>query len=156
MEKISVDGEVLVSPKKYMKSQIAILNQYVSLLTLPKYQEIMNKVDAIHFVVTKADLLGDTHEERIKKARELLLSKYVGLAEQLKAYCRKTKRINYSLGGEPLLFTFSLGKFYLGDVFDYDPEDSFAFIESLPIRKPRPALGLLDMIREKLEHWLND
>ena len=38
-------------------------------------QEIMKRVDAIHFVVTKADMLGDRNVRK-EKARDLLLSKF--------------------------------------------------------------------------------
>lgn len=117
--------------KKYI-SQLDIMNKFVSLFELPQNQDIMSKVDAIHFVVTKADMLGDS-TIRLTKARELLLSTYQGPIEQLKNYCRKTKRINYSTDYKPQVFAFSLGRFYLGDVFNFDRAETLQIIDTIRI-----------------------
>lgn len=115
--------------KKYI-SQLDILNKFVSLFVLPENQEIMKTVDAIHFIVTKADMLGDSNE-RLEKARQLLLTTYEGPISMLKSYCRTSKRINYSTNYKPQVFTFSLGKFYLGDVFDFDPTETLKIIDAI-------------------------
>lgn len=115
--------------KKYI-NQLDIMNKFVSLFELPENQDIMSKVDAIHFVVTKADMLGD-ETTRLDKARELLLSTYQGPVEQLKNYCRKTKRINYSTNYRPQVFTFSLGRFYLGDIFDFDKTETLQIVDTI-------------------------
>lgn len=115
--------------KKYI-NQLDIMNKFVSLFVLPENQDIMSKVDAIHFVVTKADMLGD-ETTRLNKARELLLSTYQGPVEQLKNYCRKTKRVNYSTGYRPQVFTFSLGRFYLGDIFDFDKTETLQIVDTI-------------------------
>lgn len=115
--------------KRYI-SQLDILNKFVSLFELPENQEIMSRVDAIHFVVTKADMLGDKQARR-EKARNLLLSIYGGPIEQLKNYCRQTKRINYSTGYRPFAFTFSLGQFYLGDIFSFDSSETLQIINTI-------------------------
>lgn len=128
-----VDGNLIGQNirKKYV-SQLDIMNKFVSLFELPENQDIMSKVDAIHFVVTKADMLGDG-ATRLSKARELLLSTYQGPIEQLKNYCRKTKRINYSTDYKPQVFTFSLGRFYLGDVFNFDRTETLQIIDTIRI-----------------------
>ena len=115
--------------KKYI-NQLDIMNKFVSLFELPENQDIMSKVDAIHFVVTKADMLGNG-PTRLEKARELLLSTYQGPVEQLKNYCRKTKRINYSTNYRPQVFTFSLGRFYLGDIFDFDKTETLQIVDTI-------------------------
>lgn len=115
--------------KKYI-SQLDILGKFVGLFELPENQEIMKKVDAIHFVVTKADMLGNI-EERKEAARQLLREKYTGPIESLKSYCRQTKRVNYSTGYKPQVFTFSLGKFFLGDVFEFDPSETVQIINTI-------------------------
>ena len=112
-------------------SQLDILNKFVSLFELPENQEIMKNVDAIHFVVTKADTLGETDSERANKAKDILLDIYSGPVQQLKDYCRTTKRINYSTEYKPHVFTFSLGKFYIGDVFDFDNRETLKIIETI-------------------------
>lgn len=115
--------------KKYI-SQLDILGKFVSLFELPENRSVMQKVDAIHFVVTKADVLGNA-SVRKEKARELLQQRYIGPVEQLKSYCRQTKRINLSTNYHPQVFTFSLGKFYLGDVFDFDPTETMQIVNSI-------------------------
>jgi hypothetical protein len=117
--------------KQYI-SQLDILNKFVSLFELPANQEIMKNVDAIHFIVTKADTLG-IGAERLAKARELLTSKYAGPVESLKIYCSQTKRINYAANKNynPHVFTFSLGKFYLGDVFKFDSAETLQIIKAI-------------------------
>lgn len=115
--------------KKYI-SQLDILNKFVSLFELPENQEIMKRVDAIHFVVTKADMLGD-RTVRLDRARDLLKTKYAGPVEQLKNYCRQTKRINYSTGYKPQVFTFSLGQFFLGDVFKFDTSETIKIVDTI-------------------------
>lgn len=115
--------------KRYV-SQLDIMNKFVSLFNIDENQDIMSKVDAIHFVVTKADMLGEG-TERLSKARELLLSIYQGPVEGLKSYCRKTKRINYSTNYKPQVFTFSLGRFYLGDVFSFDRTETLKIIDTI-------------------------
>lgn len=117
--------------KKYV-SQLDIMNKFVSLFELDENQDIMSKVDAIHFIVTKADMLGDG-AARLTKARDLLLSTYQGPIEQLKSYCRKTKRINYSTKYKPQVFTFSLGRFYLGDIFNFDRTETLQIIDTIRI-----------------------
>lgn len=115
--------------KKYI-SQLSILQKFISLFELPENQEVMKRVDAIHFVVTKADMLGD-FDVRKERARDLLLNSYSGPVEQLKNYCRQTKRINYSTGYRPQVFTFSLGRFFLGDVFSFDKAETIQIINTI-------------------------
>ena len=112
-------------------SQLDILNKFVSLFELEENQEIMKKVDAIHFVVTKADTLGETDKERQRKAKEILLDIYEGPVQQLKDYCRRSKRVNYSTNYNPYVFTFSLGNFYLGDVFNFNNAETLQIVESI-------------------------
>lgn len=115
--------------KRYI-SQLDILNKFVSLFELPENQEIMKNVDSIHFIVTKSDLLGD-HTERERNARELLLGRYAGPVTALKNYCRINKRINYATNYNPHVFTFSLGKFYLGDVFEFNPDETLKIVNAI-------------------------
>lgn len=125
----SKTGQVTAHQRKYLISQSTILTQFVNLFTDSANQKIMDRVDAIHFVVTKADLLGDTQEERHKKARELLFREYGGPILELKTLCQRSKRINYATNYEPLLFTFSLGKFYVGNLYEFDPTDSITIMD---------------------------
>lgn len=124
-------GFVIAEQKRRRNvSQLDMLNKFVSLFTLPENQRIMSKVDAIHFVVTKADKLG-RDSEREEKVYNLLNSKYCGPVEALKAYCRQTKRINFSTDYSPIAFPFSLGQFYLGDIFSFDRKETMQIVNTL-------------------------
>lgn len=128
------DNEGFVTGQQLVKStvsQLDILNKFVSLFGMPENKDIMAKVDAIHFIVTKADMLGESQEEREAKVIELLNTTYAGPVSNLQAYCSQTRRINYSTGYAPRAFTFSLGRFYLGDIFDFNNDDTLQIIDNL-------------------------
>ncbi len=107
-----------------------ILSKLISTFEHPENQEIMKRVDAIHFIVTKADLF-DKDGNRDKISVDLLQTNYAASINRLKELCRKYKHINCSTRNSPQVFTFSLGKFYLGDIFVYDPTDSHKLIRAI-------------------------
>ncbi len=129
---INEELEVAKQVKFRYISQLDILDKFMVLISLPENQEIMSKVNAIHFVVTKADAIEeDEHEDRDTKALNLINSHYLSVVEQLKNYCRKTKRINKKTDFSPLVFTYSLGQFYISNVFEYDNTDTLKIIEAI-------------------------
>ena len=134
MEQVrDADGNIIEDRirKRYI-SQLDILNKFVSLFTLPENADIMRRVDAIHFIVTKADMLGD-YATRKELARDLLHEKYRGPVQNLKNFCQQSKTINAGTKYAPQVFTFSLGKFYLGDVFDFDNQETLDIIEAIRV-----------------------
>ncbi len=146
------NGEIIdqVLRKRYI-SQLDILNKFVGLFSLPENQNIMKNVDSIHFVVTKSDLLDDHPVERQKKAVDLLRDLYLGPVEQLKQYCQHTKRINYSTNYKPHVFTFSLGNFYLGDVFTFNERDTLEIVNAIrAVTCGTKEKSFLDILKDKL------
>lgn len=127
---IDEDGEITKYVRSRYISQLDILDKFAVLISLPENQEIMNKVDAIHFIVTKSDSLGKD-QEREDSAADMVRTQYLSVVEQLKNYCRSTRRINRIYDYEPQIFTYSLGRFYLGDVFDYDSKDTLKVVEAI-------------------------
>ncbi len=131
-------------------SQLDILNKFAGLLTMKENESVMRRVKAIHFIVTKADVLGDG-EERLKRAYELLKDMYAGPVAQIKNYCLSTRRINESTKYVPHVFTFSLGKFYLGDVFKFDSSETLNIIDTLRgIIAPRIEDSWLSRVWKKI------
>lgn len=118
------------------RAQFDFINTLVGLFNRPDNDAIMQRVDAIHFVVTKADTLGDTDSERMSRAKELLYDTYKGPVETLKNYCH-TKHINNNTGNRPSVIIFSIGEFHEGGVFSYDNTDTLKLVDaiSLNIRK---------------------
>ena len=91
----------------------------------------MNYVDAIHFIVTKADMLDENKKRRLEKARDILLDKYSAPVQKLINYCEQSKRVNYSTNYRPHVFTFSLGHFYLGDIFDFNNTETLEIVDTI-------------------------
>jgi hypothetical protein len=111
--------------------QMCFLYRLISLFEMPKTKEFMKKVYAIHFIVTKADTIGKTYQERKERTRDLLLEKYHGPVQQLIALCRRAKRINYATDFVPMVYPFSLGRFSDHKTFEYDNRSSLAIIDAL-------------------------
>ena len=126
------NGNIIGIDKKALCiDQTFCLNKFISLFQMPENKEFMKKVDAIHFIVTKADLLGRTDQERKERARDLLLAKYQGPIRNLITFCRRSKRINYATDFKPMVYPFSLGRFSDDRTFEYDNRSSLAIIDAL-------------------------
>jgi hypothetical protein len=104
-------------------NQRITLNKMINLMEMPQNEEIMKKVDYLHIIVTKADELAADYDSRNNKALELFQSKYDRLLEPIQRLCKKYG-INRSTNGAPLLYTFSLGNFYAGGIYQYNDHDS--------------------------------
>ena len=120
-----------VNPGKILVDQTACLAKFISLFEMPENKEFMKNVDAIHFIVTKADTLGRSDQERKERARDLLLEKYRGPISNLIAYCRRSKRVNYATDFKPKAYPFSLGQFFVGGSFRYNNDSTLKTIDTL-------------------------
>ena len=113
----------------------------------PESQEVMKNVDAIHFIVTKADVLGDK-EKREEAARELVRTKYQDTFIRLREYCIKMTKNNRATNYVPQIIPFSLGKFYLGNIYDYDPTDTQTLITTITKNiKPKSWISTCPILR---------
>jgi len=108
------------------QDQIEAFNRLRSLMfDVEANREVMKQVKGLHFIVSKADTLG---ENRMEKARDIV-HEILNPATRgaLVGQCRNYG-INYStdslLNGRPRIFCFSLGKFNVGNIYNYDPKDS--------------------------------
>lgn len=141
----------VVGEKKTYISQRIILAKLAGLFTHPRNAKIMEKVDAIHFIVTKADTLGEMQGQRDEKVANLLRENYAAAVGQMGDYVRRTQRINASTNYIINAFTFSLGQFYLGDVFELDSTDTLRLIETIKdITFGNRELTMWDRIRNIL------
>ena len=110
-------------------SQSIILDKYISLFSHPENQGLMRYVDAIHIIVTKTDILGEGYS-RMKNAHAHILNNYREFEWNLTSYCRRNN-INVGSNNRPQVFGFSLGKFYLGGVFDFYKYGIYSIIETM-------------------------
>ncbi len=108
------------STQKKIVQQEIVINKIVNMLA--KNPDVLKRTIAIHFIMTKADTLGP-RSERQRIAVERVNSLYGPTIDNLCQICAKYG-INRSSNFQPTLTTFSLGRFYIGDMFAYDPTDS--------------------------------
>ena len=109
--------------------QKIILKRLVDLLSLPENKKILKNVKSINVIVTKADLLG-RGQEREEEATRRFVENYKSIMNSLIMLCTENK-INLRMNLSPMLLTFSLGKFYVGGVYQYDPTDANNLIVAL-------------------------
>ena len=124
-------NKVGINKKTILIDQTACLTKFIDLFEMPENKEFMKNVDAIHFIVTKADTLGRSDQDRKEKARDLLLDKYRGPITKLIAFCRRSKRVNYATDFKPKAYPFSLGKFFVGGSFEYIDDSTLKIIDTL-------------------------
>ena len=124
------EGKPIIELDSCSIQQSTILNRMVNLLAAPENREIMRKVDSIHIIMTKADTLGNT-VEREEKALNIFQGKYSSkILSELVELC-KEHNINAQSNFHPKLYTFSLGSFYVGGLYEYDSTDSDRLVKAI-------------------------
>ncbi len=116
------EGNTYQTTTRVNINQRTTLKRMVDLFTLPENETIMRKVDSIHIIVTKADMCGND-VERDEKAFDLFMTRYKPLLRPLIELCEQYG-INVATNGLPKLYTFSLGRFYVGGIYQYDDTDA--------------------------------
>lgn len=116
--------------------QIGIVNQrttiqkMVNILQNPDNAEIMKKVDSLHIIMTKSDILGNP-VVREEKALKIFQDRYANnILEPLINLC-KEYNINAQYDFHPNLYTFSLGDFYVGGLYEYESTDSNRLVNAI-------------------------
>lgn len=133
--KICDDG----SPKTIVYSQHSTVLALCNLFADEKNAEIMRRVKAIHIITTKSDMLGDNPAY---VAKNHIRENYKDVLHSLRDLCKESKfAINRESNYLPKLYTFSLGKFYIGSIYDYNPTDAEKLISVIE--------GLTRAIREE-------
>ena len=104
-------------------NQRTLIQKMVDLFTDPGNAKIMKKVDSIHIIMTKSDTLGNP-VEREEKALNIFQQKFSGdILKPLIDLCEEYN-INSRTNFHPNLYTFSLGTFYVGGLYEYEQTDS--------------------------------
>lgn len=111
-------------------NQRTLIQKMVNLFEVPGNADIMKKVDAIHIIMTKSDTLGNP-VEREEQAYTIFQSKFGGdILEPLIEVC-KEYNINSQTKFHPKLYTFSLGTFYVGGLYEYEQNDSNRLVKAI-------------------------
>lgn len=117
-----------VELESYSVNQQKVIEKMVDLFNDPSNCNIMKKVDSIHIIITKADLLGN-NLERDDRALSIV-QRYQQKITKLINLC-KNYNINTQTKHRPKLYTFSLGKFYVGGLYEYDCTDSDRLVTAI-------------------------
>lgn len=135
------------SPITRIVEQDIIITKMVNMLI--KNPKVLKNTNAIHFILTKADTLG-SREERDKIAVERIKSLYGKTIMTLRDIC-KSYSINKSTDYQPSLFTFSLGEFHVGDLFEYDSYDADKLMNIVTsMAQGRKEKGFFNNIQKKM------
>ena len=121
-------------------NQKIILKRLVDLLSQPENKRILRNVEAISIIITKADVLG-SGKEREDKAYQRFMEQHQNILRPLIELCRAND-INRDSDGQPMLYTFSLGRFYVGGVYQYDATDANKLVEVLRRCTPSSRKGM--------------
>ena len=131
-----IDGFDEETGAPIMRLEWAVVNQriaiqkMVDLFTKEENRSIMRNVDSIHIIMTKSDMLGNPID-REEKACNIFYDRFAGnMLETLHELCKEFN-INSNTGFYPKLYSFSLGKFYLGGYYEYDPTDSNKLVKAI-------------------------
>lgn len=125
---LNEEGRPIMTLRNFNLNQRIMLRRMLSVMMDPVNSEIMQKVDAIHFIVSKADTLDNNHNgnDRESEAMARFRNNFNSEIQPLIRFCRE-KGINANsdkaLDGHPKLYTFSLGDFKIGGLFDFQPDD---------------------------------
>lgn len=129
--------------------QSDVLNCVSSLLS--KNKALMEKVIAIHIILTKSDTLGDYVDQNV--IQDLLNGQgYQAVLEDIKSICEQYG-INKQTGFHVGLYPFHVGKFMAGQVYTFDETDSLKILHVIQINSvpQRKKGGFFDSLTE----WFN-
>ena len=130
-------GEKIHRLKYDVFNQKIFMQKIVNIFQDPANSDIMRKVDSIHIIITKADTFGERLQRR-EKALDYFNNHYaMNIVPPLTEVCRDYN-INCNSNYRPKLFTFSLGKFYVGGLYEYDPIDSELLVNTITAIVPPP------------------
>ena len=116
-------GAPITQLERCVANQPTIIQKMVNLMENEQNADIMSKVDSIHIIMTKSDTMGDA-VKREEEALKIFNTKYKSnILEPLIDLC-KEYNINSKYGFRPKLYTFSLGTFYVGGLYEYEQADS--------------------------------
>lgn len=123
-------GQPLTHLEYCVVNQRTLIQKMVNLFENPGNSDIMKKVDSIHIIMTKSDTLGNPIE-REEKALRIFYDKFGGdILEPLINLC-KEYNINSNNQFHPKLYTFSLGTFYVGGLYEYEQTDSNRLVKAI-------------------------
>ncbi|MGN1236745.1 MAG: hypothetical protein ACI4TS_04805 [Bacteroidaceae bacterium] len=152
IETVDNDGNIQYKTIDERINQSLVLQKFVNILNNPSNKEIMKKVDSLHIIMTKADTLGEP-EERDERAKEIFDQYYRDSCLSQIIECCEENNINTNATRKfhPNLYTFSLGKFYIGNYYEYNPTDANKLVEVIKnSTRPTKKKSMWERVKDKL------
>lgn len=102
----------------------------------------MSKVETVTILVTKSDLMGSnlTVQQRLAAAQRYMSEHFRNFMNELMRVSKKFG-CNSANNYEPYFMTFSLGDFYVGNTFVFNPADSRQIIDFIHTITPTRRIG---------------
>lgn len=110
-------------------SQKEFMSRVVSLLSKLLATQALQRVEAINIIASKADLLGNG-KQREEQAFQRFSDTHQDIIDPLIELCQRYG-INRNAGGQPMLYTYSLGRHDSSGHYHYDPADANKIIEAI-------------------------
>lgn len=128
---------------RYEDRQSSRLKGMMDLLELDSSKEIMDNVDALHFIICNAEKLSQTGYDMIKEEYGYLID---GILHDVCKY--------YAIN-IPKMYSFSLGSFCTSDVFDYNSTDSDKILEVIydNCARQKEYRGINKVFRKRVDYF---
>lgn len=126
----SETGQPITRIEQCVVNQRTLVQKMVNLFQSPGNANIMKKVDSIHIIMTKSDTLGNPIE-REERAYKIFREKYENDILEPIVELSKEYNINQQTNFRPKLYTFSLGTFYVGGLYEYEQTDSNRLVKAI-------------------------
>lgn len=124
----------------------------LSMMFSPENRQFMQRVLGLHFIVTKADTLGNGHERLDRAAKFLDTVITDAWKQKMIEECLAlgvNRSSDPSRNGRPMVFPYSLGHFTVGNIFAYDPEPSRQILQVVcDYCRPESKGGFISSVKE--------
>lgn len=119
-----------------------------------KVSGLLAKVDAIHVILTKSDMLKNADDINCIQ-NDVIIPGYEGVIKAIKTLCKpQFGNINYQCDHAPHLFTFSLGKVYPGHMIEYNKEDAVKILKVIASNTYSTATAPTKW--DSIVNWMNN
>lgn len=125
---VEVNGGISI--EHCIVNQRVLIQKMVNIFQDSSNADIMKKVDAIHIIMTKSDTLGNP-VEREDEAYRIFQAQFGNSVLHPLVKLSKNYNINAQTNFCPKLYTFSLGSFYVGNLYEYEPNDSNRLVRAI-------------------------
>ncbi|MCM1376890.1 MAG: hypothetical protein NC097_04535 [Clostridium sp.] len=131
---LNEEGKPIMEVRNFIINQRVMIDKMIDVIMDPSNADVVKNVDAIHFIVTKADVLDHNSlgNDRETEAYLRFKANFGNKLNSLIKFCQENDinaTDNRATNGHPRLYSFSLGDFKIGGLFSYQPYDSDKLVD---------------------------